>query len=95
MGLGFTGQTGGMRETPRTPSHQDAADSSDASANGAATSWMPNGRPDVERPEGIEIAGRPAVVQGAWKEASPVVVRSRGEGVGVDHLSFSCACTQN
>ena len=55
-------------------------------------SWIPIGTPSWLSPEGSDIAGRPARVQGDWNRASPVLQRSRWGGVGVLGVSRASYC---
>src|SRR4029434_1317114 len=62
-----------------------------AGARAAATSWIAWGRPDAAMPLGREIAGTPALLQGAQKEPSPVEPSPAGAGPGaVGDSNASC-----
>src|SRR5262245_5499501 len=73
-------QWGGDSLKSITRSHQAAAASSRASAQGAPVSCTANGKPSCARPVGREMDGMPAELHGAQKYGSPVDSRPFGAG---------------
>src|SRR5258705_10168608 len=82
----------GACENASARSHQAATPRRRADAPAAWTSWIAWGSPDAAIPLGSEIAGTPALLQGAQREPSPVEPSPAGAGAGaVGDKSASCA----